>query len=267
MSKRYQRFAWHQDAIARLGKVTDSDLAAELGISPDKVTRKRVSLQVAKLSMPHHRKLTQAQVDDIYKRFDAGETVEGLAARFGVFKSTIQHWLNTRKDISYVVWTQAMVSLLGRTTDAELAELFKVPVNSVRGARERHGILSAARTIHKWSPDDLLLLGTAPDEVVGRKIGVSTTSVKWMRRVRGVPRFKSARSLATLTSFQRSVCDKILTITPAWYKPVSGDHQRTLTWLARSNILERRRSEQGIYEYRVSPAVLACLLPSVSPTP
>ncbi|AJO79363.1 hypothetical protein [Pseudomonas sp. MRSN 12121] len=93
---------------------------------------------------------------------------------------------------------EPIIPLLGTMTDRDLAIRFDVPHNTIAAKRNQlsipaHDQLHVPRNV--WNEDNVKLLGTIPDELLGRKLGVSITAVQNARLRRGIPALLQRRNV------------------------------------------------------------------------
>lgn len=126
--------------IQPLGKIPDDELANELGISPETVTRARKKREVpaAYVSPPHH--------DINWSEQPLGQEFDSvIAERLGVDVKIVS---KARNDLKIprrsIDWDEQP---LGKVSDRELAERLGVDRSSVSRARRARGIL--AKTVKK----------------------------------------------------------------------------------------------------------------------
>jgi len=103
-----------------------------------------------------------------------------------------------------IVWTEAMVSLLGSDTDANVAGELGVHPGSVTRKRLVLEIPAfvcrGPRPQWHWTERALQLLGTASDQRVARRLGLSASAVQWKRQRLGIKSYRPARPKVAWTA-------------------------------------------------------------------
>lgn len=88
-------------------------------------------------------------------------------------------------------WTPALLRLLGRMPDVDVASRARVNPATVRLERRRRGIgvFDGRRGVIEWTEPMLSLLGTDTDANVAAELGIHPASVSWRRRRLHIPAF------------------------------------------------------------------------------
>lgn len=144
-------FPWPEELAALLGQISDAKLARRAGINPETVARER-------------------------RRRGIGS--------FRPLRGPIE-------------WTPEMISLIGIESDGVVGRELGLSRTTIRRKRELLGIppyapppSSAVESAIAWEPEDLALLGTMPDRVVAKQLGISASSVMLKRQALKIPAFK-----------------------------------------------------------------------------
>lgn len=88
-----------------------------------------------------------------------------------------------------IEWTQELISLLGKQSDADTAALLGVSKVAVVTKRNTLGITPFDGRKKAWSQEHLSLLGKTTDYEVARVVGKSRSAVVSMRTQLGIPAF------------------------------------------------------------------------------
>ncbi len=154
--------------------------------------RKRVV--VVRVRRPGLRELPKRIVAQLGKMSD-----RALAEKAGVHPNTIHHERRRRGISAFqpisepVVWTSAMIRLLGTATDRDVAAELGVGYSAVGRKRRLLGIPPStprqARTIrgHQWTSEQLGMLGKVSDRALARELGLATGTVCDQRTKLGIP--------------------------------------------------------------------------------
>lgn len=126
---------------------------------------------------------------------------EEVALRAGVSAPTVRDERSRRGIASFrrrgpvVTWTEAMLALLGTDIDAAVADGLGLTAYSVNHRRRVLGIpaygggAGGSRSRVRWRPRMLALLGTASDNVVAKRLGLTRQVVWWKRQQLGIRSF------------------------------------------------------------------------------
>lgn len=116
-----------------------------------------------------------------------------LAERWGTTAKTVNLKRNSLgiAAFGHVLWTPEMLAQLGTQPDADLATAWQISKASVVAKRGTLGIAPsderrALVVQHRWTPDEIAQLGTAPDAQIARKLGLSAAAVRNARMARGM---------------------------------------------------------------------------------
>ena len=217
-------------AHSLVGKISDTELAARLGVSRQSVANYRRDKGIAAVKGKRLSKADLARIRPsvVMQFFDMlGKVPDGdIAGKAGVSTNSVQA-LRTKWGIAAHKAAKSekktdgppavrkskvgvYLDMLGQVPDSEIAAMAGVKVSSVAAYRRRHGIPtfdspatatpepvtegspSARRKAGRRSKLDPYadLLGTVPDREVAAKAGVSTSAVAVYRRRWGLPAFK-----------------------------------------------------------------------------
>ena len=120
------------------------------------------------------RVLTPDQVDDLIRRYQAGERQYDLAARFGISQASVSRWIRTRG--ATISRSTAAERRAGRMTPDERSQLAAAAHDAVRGMTrtitdlERRAI-GRQRTHAHATADELAVAALLPDAVPQQAIG------------------------------------------------------------------------------------------------
>lgn len=111
---------------------------------------------------------------------------ERIAQITGRSVQAVQHCRNEKNIPPYMPkarpWTQAELEMLGTKSDKAVSAAINRSLNAVRNKRTLLGrppVLDGR--YHRWTPEEDKQLGTMPDTVLAKKLGVSQEAV-WCRR-------------------------------------------------------------------------------------
>jgi len=161
-----------------LGRISDGQLARDLGVDPSTVAKARQRLGIA-VHQPHPpidwTRVFQCRKPDAALARELGvsrETVRKNRVRLGIPKINVGLGVD---------WDQQP---LGEMPDAQVAQLLGVSEEAVKQARIRRGIPGFTQ----WPDWDRDLLGKMPDSMIARAFGISKAAVGAERKRRGIPR-------------------------------------------------------------------------------
>jgi hypothetical protein len=90
----------------------------------------------------------------------------------------------------YPAWAPEHLRLLGKFTDAEVADRTGHSPGAVQTQRLKLRIpVLRSQLYHQWAPADEALLGTVPDNDVARCLGCTRGAVKTRRNRLGIPAY------------------------------------------------------------------------------
>jgi len=181
--------SWMQKEIARLGKVSDSKLALEIGIPTHAVFAKRRSMGIAALHPRTSLKWGRKELALLGKHPDAEVARLLKISR----KSTIEKRLSlgipsyAKSSNFWHTWTNREIALLGTRTDAEIAEKigisplcvsFKryklnIPALNARNAPNR-----PQRNLTDWTKQEIALLGTMTDLEIAGQLDLNHSTIR-----------------------------------------------------------------------------------------
>ncbi|MFL6202925.1 MAG: hypothetical protein ACJ76J_27475 [Thermoanaerobaculia bacterium] len=238
---KHRKFPWRPEDLALLGKVSDGDLARRLGLTRTSVTCKRQGLGIAPLC-PRARVIewTPAMLERLGKAADWQ-----IAEELGVASATIhkkRHELGilATKEVRPIRQNAAAAEILrlptheikrlegiDRTTIARLRRdlgveepLFRPPFAIAGSGRKARGSAAVGeRAVYawrhrcRWQPEEIALLGTAPDSEVARQVGRSALAVLTKRLALGMRvgrRFWQPEEIALLgTAMDKQVAARL----------------------------------------------------------
>ena len=122
---------------------------------------------------------------------------QALAEKAGVHVQTVALERHRRGIAPYrprrqsIEWTEEMVSQLGTSSDRAVAQHLGIDHRSVYRKRRLLGIPAFGTVPHEqnrysWSPQEIRLLGTAPDRVIAERLGLSHATVQFKRSRLGI---------------------------------------------------------------------------------
>jgi len=198
-----RRKKWTKRRLARLGQVTDRELAEELGMTASSVVEKRMSLGIPSCTGRPGRPRRHWTKEELALLGRLHDTE--VARRLGIGRRYV--WAKrrelgilarTEKEIE-ARWTPQRLARLGKVPDRQLAAEMGITAAAVRGVRERRGIVRhrskpAARTRgsggrparQPWTPERVRRLGTVPDDVIAKEMGLTTAAVSAYRTRLGI---------------------------------------------------------------------------------
>ena len=193
-------------AISRLGKVNDTQLAAEesvpvavirglrreRGITANAVFSRRVRVGIKPCGPSRDQRRhrwTKRELSWLGKLSDSE-----IARRLQLDQSTVATRRGAlgiaavQKGRTARVWTKSELALLGKLTDSEIARRMKISRRKVSAKRAALGIQNpvAATQAKRWNEKTLALLGTKPDAVIAKRLKLAPASVAGKRRQLGI---------------------------------------------------------------------------------
>lgn len=182
--------------IRRLGKVSDTELSSEFGVSLHHVRQARLDRGLPPACREAYL-WKQAQLDLL----GAVPDFE-LAKSWGMAPNTVG---NKRRKLGIPPavpktadkqhqWTKKQLSWLGKLPDKTVAQRVGLSATTVQQKRHVLGIAacgpSAERRDSKiWTDKDIALLGTMSDTKLAKQLGVTRNSLQNKRRQLGIPSF------------------------------------------------------------------------------
>ncbi len=205
-----QEEIWTPEAMARLGTIADSLLAALLRIHPKDMRDKRESLDIPRFGLPHHmlRKWTKEEIALIGTMPDSQ-----VAKKLGISRTQVEvrrkrmglpRFIRTKPVRE---WKPEEDAMLGVLFDAEIAARLGINRLLVQQRRSKLGIPRQFPGQSKnkkkdedraWLPEEEAMLGVLFDSQVAHKLGILCHDVSAHRRKLGIPRLYSNKKVLPL---------------------------------------------------------------------
>jgi hypothetical protein len=185
--------SWTNQMIALLGTISDREFVRGFPMGLDTVHQKRKELGIA----PHTEPRQKIKRTDTIRRLLHLPNPE-VMRKTGLAKATI---LTLRREFAIPApstrrarWKPALIALLGKVPDAEVAR--QAGVTSGAATQMRHALgIRAHRPKDQWRHDEIARLGTASDREIARQLpGRSLEAVKLKRRKLGIREPDTARA-------------------------------------------------------------------------
>lgn len=199
MKKRTAR-SWTKKELSQLGKLSDAELARQIGVTTTTVRTKRCLLGIPPLRPRDPMKWRAKDIALLGKRPDFE-----VARMLGIYRKAV---INKRHELgipSYArtsefwhTWTKREISMLGKMTDRELAERIGIQPMCVTSKRRLVGVPAfikhekhrPGRRLDDWTTEETALLGTMADREVAERINVSWGAVRKKRISLGIEPFR-----------------------------------------------------------------------------
>lgn len=174
--------AWKRAALPLLGKMTDVELAKQVGVAKHKITRLRKSMNIEALCKTRWRGTVSRKIGVVSDR--------DLAQELNVAVSTVKRQRQSRelRHERYGMPPEAL-ALLGKITDAEMARKFGRSDTTTRGWRVSRGIKAKVER-REWTAKEIKLLGTMPDAEVARLVSRRCGHVRFKREHLNIPEYQ-----------------------------------------------------------------------------
>jgi DNA-binding transcriptional regulator YdaS (Cro superfamily) len=221
----YRRFAWQPEYLAMLGKVSDRELAKALGLARASVTRKRQRLgippfqpalrpiewtleMIGRLGRASDAKVAQelgispTTVKQKRRALGIPATRETLPVERSAEVAALLHLSNTevrkRTDLNWATIQRLRAELGIEEPSLPTPKASSIPARDGDGstvgsrAADPEGPAPPAgawRSSYRWRPEEIELLGTAPDSELAARLGRSAHAVKMKRRELAIPAF------------------------------------------------------------------------------
>jgi hypothetical protein len=168
-----QPIEWTPPMLERLGQVPDAQLAREVGISTTSCSLKRQDLGIpaARESRPVERSEEVAEI----LHLPTAEVVH----RTGLERMTIKR---LRRDLGV---PEPPATAFGPVPD-DTAEEGGARSSQAAAAARKESLPPGWRSNNRWRPEELALLGTAPDAEIAARIGRTAMAVEIKRRQAGI---------------------------------------------------------------------------------
>lgn len=192
------KHAWTAKQLALIGKVSDGELARQIGATTSVVFLKRNSMGIA-ASRPWSslkwgpkelallgkhtdtevaRRLNTTRKSVIHKRLSLGITCYATASKL------------------WHTWTKEEIALLGKRTDPDVAQKVGISAMCVTTKRRQLNIPSfrirkstnrPRRSVEDWTKREIALLGTLPDSKLAELLDLGSNTVRLKRICMGIP--------------------------------------------------------------------------------
>ena len=217
----YQEFPWEPEDIALLGKVSDGELARTLAVSPQVVRRKRRQLGIPPFQpAPQPIEWTPEMIERLGKAPDSQVAEELGIAHQTVARKRWELGIPGTMENRPVEASERLAGLL-HLPDTEVRRLTGLDTNTVKrlrrglairelpldalpgrppdadppsprkgaGSDETPPPASPWRTHYRWRPEEVALLGTAPDHEIAKRLRRTMDAVQQKRTELGIPTF------------------------------------------------------------------------------
>lgn len=164
--ERPETFEWTPEQIAKLGTVRDTDLAEEMGVTISVVWKKRTQLGIP-ANVERRPVARTEQTARLLRRPD-----HQLKKETGLNLDTIKR--------------------LRRYLETPRPPAFGPAPAEDGGPVRALTAHDAGRSCCRWQPEELALLGTAPDAEIAARLGRTAEGVAQRRRLRGIPPWRRA---------------------------------------------------------------------------
>jgi DNA-binding CsgD family transcriptional regulator len=192
---------WTRKELARLGKVSDAELARNIGISPHKVFIKRTSLGIPALHPQTPIKWGRKELALLGKHPDAEVARLLKISRKATIGKRLALGITcyARNSQLWHVWTQREIALLGTRTDADVAKKIGVSLMCVATKRYKLNIPAFSprknpnrptRKLADWTKQEVALLGTTTDLQAAEQLNLSSYAARLKRISLGIPPFR-----------------------------------------------------------------------------
>jgi DNA-binding CsgD family transcriptional regulator len=188
------KFRWPAKLVARLGKVPDGKIARLAGISKERVARERKRRGIEAFRPPIEPvEWSQKMIRRLGTASDAA-----VARKLRLHSSSVRYKrqllgippFNPKRHPSSRShnWTSQELALLGKRSDAEVAEKLGISKGTVAKTRTQLEIPSSRprRRVYQWTEELLALLGKVTDRELARRSGFSVSSIQRKRYALGI---------------------------------------------------------------------------------
>lgn len=193
---------WTPQLLAQLGKIKDSDIAAQIGLSVSCVRVKRISPGIAPAQRVNWAPEALSQLGQVTDR--------EISRLFGLSATAV--YLKRRSlgipPVQARTWTPEGLLKLGHVSDSEIAKLLGLSVSAVLSKRKSLSISPVTGAV--WSAEILSQLGQVTDREIGERIGLTPSTVGSKRRSLGIPPVLAGQWTQEFISLLGKVSDKDL---------------------------------------------------------
>ena len=175
-----------EEANAFLGTTTDIELAKRYGVSTQCVHKRRHTLGVSRMAAPERPPITAEIIAQFGTRGDKDIALD--------FRLTVREVLFARNKLGIAPYSRAVnlpeeaIALLGKQTDASIAERFGVSATTIVNVRKQLGV--KAYRAGNLPEEAIALLGKQPDSALAKRFGVSTATIFNIRKQHGVEAYR-----------------------------------------------------------------------------
>lgn len=191
------QFKWQKQHIQLLGTMPDSAIAKQLGISIAAVQAKRKQFNITAFNVHLAKKIpihewTEQEIallgtkpdQDLAKELGKGQTAVGNKRRkLGItsYEERQQDGTSFKKQLSEIQ------ALLGKVSDNQIAEMFKVEVSRVAKLRKKQKIPSfRSQVVPVLTAEQIKLIGTVYDRELAAIVGCNINAITKIRMQMGI---------------------------------------------------------------------------------
>jgi hypothetical protein len=192
--ERIPAFSWTAERLALLGKMSDQQVATELGTSANSVCRKRRLLKIRPFgATPPRIEWTEERLDLLGRLPDPE-----VARRCGISLPTVRR---KRMQLGFPPWVRPRLVV---PTSPRLRQLLLLPsyevgrrtglsAKTIAELRRKLGMRAPTPHARRWSVEDLARLGQEPDARIAPDVGLSASRVRSKRQALGIAPFRPRR--------------------------------------------------------------------------
>lgn len=187
---------------ARLGLVSDRDLAREVGVSPNTIRRYRDRKGISPFCVGANTLpscftqllgvVADQKIADMsgipVKRVSELRRENGIAVAYSSRHDSVH---STPPKGGSFKWTKESRSLLGKYSDHAIGKLLGLSKTPVKQERERLGVKPFRQGVQvRWTKQRIALLGAISDSEIARKLEIPVNQVRNKRNSLGIPAVK-----------------------------------------------------------------------------
>jgi hypothetical protein len=183
---RYPAIEWTKEILDLLGKVPDREISERYGIAVSTLNKKRHRSGIPPFKRTIRRtakvvKILGFPTKEAARLLDLSRhQVKALRKEWGLPPPSPTEWL----------WDRKTLARLGREPDTWIAWDTGMGFRTVRAKREALGIAPCG-LLRRWTPQEKALLGTAPDDVIAKRISRTPGAVLAYRLKLKIPAWKA----------------------------------------------------------------------------
>ena len=187
---------WTPEDDALLGKMFDEQAAKIIGCSTASVTNRRNKLNIQSyLSKLREKKRKELgpKIDPLLETMPDKDIAEEVGCAYSYVKKY-------RKSLNIPAYKtneipQEVVELLGKVSDNELSKKYGYTRDALHKERLARNIppFLYKSPPHKWTEEEIEMIGTTPDEIIAEKIGITEGMVSRKRRELGISKLGTPR--------------------------------------------------------------------------